>query len=250
MAGGRKAVGALGRIRTCAPVTNDLLGSKALQRQRRADDASFHPGPAVLHVTGSQGQPPGCTRRHRRGLLPGPPDAAPLLWKRWPTLVPRDASCTDGCTTDTPRDDDTIAAGARSAKPQVNGGMGGARGGIRTPDLPITSRLRYHYATRAGGGRLGLRAGASVSEATRDLPARSRRSADGEAGHLRWCPVQGGLKREERRFEGELGRGADGQATVGLLERGGGTDGRGGPGPGLCRDGEAGGGGGPVGVSE
>jgi hypothetical protein len=27
----------------------------------------------------------------------------------------------------------------------------GARGRIRTDDLPITSRMRYHYATRAGG---------------------------------------------------------------------------------------------------
>jgi hypothetical protein len=72
-----------------------------------------------------------------------PRDAAPLLTKRWPTLVPRDASCTDGRTTDTPRDHDTIAAGAGSAKPQVNGGVGGARGGIRTPNLPITSQLHY-----------------------------------------------------------------------------------------------------------
>src|SRR6266699_2529373 len=100
------------------------------------------PGPTVIHVTSSQGQPPGCTltappclsgsRRTRR--LPG---------EAQPTLVPRDASCTDGRTTDTPRDDDTPAAGAESAKPQVNGGVGGARGGIRTPDLPITSQLHY-----------------------------------------------------------------------------------------------------------
>jgi hypothetical protein len=57
----------------------------------------------------------------------------------------RDASCTDGRTTDTPRDNDPIASGAESAKPQVNGDVGGARGGIRTPDLPITSQLHYMF---------------------------------------------------------------------------------------------------------
>src|SRR6266542_3046282 len=55
----------------------------------------------------------------------------------------RDASRTDGRTTDTPRGEDTIAAGLESTKPQVNGDVGGARGGTRTPDLPITSRRHY-----------------------------------------------------------------------------------------------------------
>jgi hypothetical protein len=52
----------------------------------------------------------------------------------------RDASCTEGRTADTPRDDDTIAAGAESANPQVSGGVGGARGGFEPP----TCRLRGH----------------------------------------------------------------------------------------------------------
>src|SRR6266566_6500353 len=75
--------------------------------------------------------------RHRRAFS-GSRRTRRLPGEAQPTLVPRDASCTDGRTTDTHRHDDTPAAGAESAKPQVNGGVGGARGGIRTPDLPIT----------------------------------------------------------------------------------------------------------------
>jgi hypothetical protein len=53
--------------------------------------------------------------------FPGPAGRGASPGEAPPTMVPRDASCTDGCTTDTPRDDDTPAAGAESAKPQVGG---------------------------------------------------------------------------------------------------------------------------------
>jgi hypothetical protein len=72
--------------------------------------------------------------------FPGPAGRGASPGEAQPTLVPRDASCTDGRTTDTPRDDDTPAAGAESAKPQVSGGVGGARGGFEPP----TCRLRGH----------------------------------------------------------------------------------------------------------
>jgi hypothetical protein len=84
--------------------------------------------------------------------FPGPVGRGASPGEAQPTLVPRDASCTDGRTTDTPRDDDTPAAGAESAKPQVSGGVGGARGGIRPP----TCRLRGHRrpTTMAKAGRV------------------------------------------------------------------------------------------------
>src|SRR6266508_295231 len=57
-----------------------------------------------------------------------------------------------------------------------------------------------------------------------DLSGAHRGSPDGEAGHRDRGATQGGLDREEGRLEGELGGRADGQAAVGLLQGGGGTD--------------------------
>jgi hypothetical protein len=46
----------------------------------------------------------------------------------------------------------------------------GARGRIRTDDLPITSRMRYHYATRAGGAAERVGVEAECTEGRRDGP--------------------------------------------------------------------------------
>jgi hypothetical protein len=56
----------------------------------------------------------------------------------------------------------------------------GARGRIRTDDLPITSRMRYHYATRAGA--------ADGPARCRSVPKRAH-AGPGESGPR---PVSGG----------------------------------------------------------
>src|SRR6266508_4544824 len=99
-----------------------------------------------------------------------------------------------------------------------------ARGRIRTDDLPITSRMRYHNATRAGADD-GAGAKPECTEGGAWRARGNGSAADGQTPDRDRRATKGGLDGEEGGLQGELGGGADGEAAVGLLQGAGGANG-------------------------